>query len=175
MLRPFRAANGMNILGQGGWILLFTVPAVAGAVAAHLCAPDFVRIPLPDKVLLSLGVVIAVPGVALWLAAVVQLLVGFPRGKLVTTGAYGVCRNPIYSSFAFFVLPGMSLATGTWVYLVVAASLCLGVAIFIRREERDLLRVFGEEYRDYTARVHRIVPFMKPYEGGKTLDVDGTS
>jgi protein-S-isoprenylcysteine O-methyltransferase Ste14 len=32
----------------------------------------------------------------------------------------------------------------------------------IRKEERDLLRVFGDEYRDYTARVHRIVPFVKP-------------
>jgi protein-S-isoprenylcysteine O-methyltransferase Ste14 len=31
---------------------------------------------------------------------------------------------------------------------------------------RDLLRVFGDEYRDYTARVHRIIPFVKPGSGG---------
>jgi protein-S-isoprenylcysteine O-methyltransferase Ste14 len=162
MLRLIKADNGMNILGQGLWIILFTLPAAALAVAAHLYAPDLVRIPLPPRVLVPLGAVLALPGLVLWLTAVVQLLVGFPQGKLVTTGAYGVCRNPIYSSFAFSVLPGLSLVTATWVYFIVAAVLYLGVAIFIRREERDLVRVFGDEYRDYTARVHRIVPFVKP-------------
>jgi protein-S-isoprenylcysteine O-methyltransferase Ste14 len=106
--------------------------------------------------------VLVLPGLALWLTAVVQLLIGFPRGRLVTEGAYGVCRNPIYSSFALSLLPGLSLVTGTWVYLVVAAVLCLGVRIFIRKEEQDLLRVFGDEYRRYTERVHRIIPFVKP-------------
>ncbi len=84
------------------------------------------------------------------------------RGKLITAGAYGVCRNPIYSSFGFFILPGLSLLSSTWVYLVVAAVLCLGVRIFIRTEEQDLMRVFGDEYRAYTGRVHRLIPFVKP-------------
>jgi protein-S-isoprenylcysteine O-methyltransferase Ste14 len=162
MLRLFKADNGMNIFGQGIWIILFTIPAAAGAVAAHFYVPNLVALPLPRSILTPLGVALVLPGVVLWLTAVTQLLIGFPQGKLVSTGAYGVCRNPIYSSFGFFILPGLSLASGTWVYLVVAAVLCLGVAIFIRKEERDLLRVFGDEYRHYTARVHRIIPFVKP-------------
>jgi len=161
-LRLIKAGNGMNIVGQGGRIILFTVPAVAGAVAAQFYVPDLVQIPIPRSILTPLGLALILPGVILWLTAVVQLLIGFPRGKLVTSGAYSVCRNPIYSSFGFFILPGLSLANGTWVYLVVAAVLCLGVGIFIRKEERDLLRVFGDEYRNYTARVHRIIPFVKP-------------
>jgi protein-S-isoprenylcysteine O-methyltransferase Ste14 len=59
-------------------------------------------------------------------------------------------------------LPGLLLMSGTWVCLVVSAVLCLGVVIFIRKEERDLLRVLGDEYQRYTARVHRIIPFVKP-------------
>jgi len=162
MLRLIKAANGMNIFGQGIRIILFTVPAVAAAVAAHHYVPNLVRIPLPRSILTPVGVALAAPGLVLWFTAVVQLLVEFPRGKLVTAGAYRVCRNPIYSSFAFFILPGLSLAIGTWVYLVVAAVLCLGVVIFIRKEERDLSRVFGDEYRRYTARVDRLIPFVKP-------------
>jgi protein-S-isoprenylcysteine O-methyltransferase Ste14 len=154
--------NGMNILGQGPKILLFTIPAVAGAVAAHILAPDWIRIPLPGSVLGPIGVALITAGAILWLTAVAQLVVGFPKGKLVRTGAYGVCRNPIYSSFGFFVLPGLSLLCGTWIYLAPAAVLCLGVVILIRREERDLLRVFGDKYRSYTARVHRIIPFGTP-------------
>jgi protein-S-isoprenylcysteine O-methyltransferase Ste14 len=162
MLRLINADNGMNIFGQGLWIMLFTLPVAAGAVAAHLLLPSLVRIPLPGNVLTLPGAALVVLGLVLWGTAVTQLLIGFPRGKLVSAGAYGVCRNPIYSSFGFFVLPGLSLLTGTWVYLAVGAALCLGVWIFIRREERDLLRVFGDEYRRYTARVHRIVPFVRP-------------
>jgi protein-S-isoprenylcysteine O-methyltransferase Ste14 len=163
MLRLIKAENGMNIFGQGARIMLFTLPAVAGAIAVHWYAPNLVEIPLSRSILVPLGAALVLCGIVLWLTAVVQLLRGFPRGKLVTAGAYGVCRNPIYSSFAFFVLPGVSLLSGTWVYLVVGAVLCLGVRIFIRKEERDLLRVFGDEYRDYTARVHRLVPFVKPW------------
>lgn len=162
MLRLIRAGNGMNIVGQGIWIILFTLPAAAGAAAAHFYLPNLVRIPLPKNILTPLGVALILPGFLMWLTAVVQLLIGFPQGKLLTTGAYGVCRNPIYSSFGFFILPGLSMTSGTWVYLVAAAALCLGVWIFIRKEERDLLRVFGDEYRQYTARVHRIIPFVKP-------------
>jgi protein-S-isoprenylcysteine O-methyltransferase Ste14 len=158
----FRAKNGMNIVGQGAWILLLTAPAVAGAVAAHRLAPGFARLPLPASVMTPLGVALVLGGLGLWLTAMVQLLAGFPRGRLVSTGAYGVCRNPIYASFALMVLPGLSLVSGTWVYLVPAAVLCLGVWIFIRKEERDLLAVFGDAYRRYTERVHRLIPFVRP-------------
>jgi protein-S-isoprenylcysteine O-methyltransferase Ste14 len=157
-----RADSGMNIFGQGIRIMLFTAPAAVVAVAAHLLAPDRVRIALPGSVLTPAGAALIGLGALFWLTAVVQLLVGFPQGKLVSSGAYGVCRNPIYSSFALFILPGISLASGTWVYLLVGAVLCLGVVIFIPREESDLRRVFGDEYRRYTARVHRIIPFVKP-------------
>lgn len=162
MSNLIHADNGMNVFGQGPWIMLPTVPLIAGAVLAHLHLPVLVRLPLPGSVLLPLGVALVALGSALWLTAVVQLLVWFPRGKLVTTGAYGVCRNPIYSSVGLLILPGLSLASGTWAYLVPAVALCLAVGVRIPREERDLLRVFGEEYRRYTARVHRLLPFAKP-------------
>ena len=163
-MRLIRAENGMDIFGQGIRIILFTLPAIAAAVAAHQWAPDLAKLPLPCSLATPLGAALVLLGLAMWGTAVVQLLIGFPRGRLVSTGAYGVCRNPIYGSVAFFVLPGLSLMSGTWVYLGVAAVLCLGVAIFIRKEERDLLRVFGDEYRQYTARVHRILPFVKPWK-----------
>ena len=38
----------------------------------------------------------------------------------------------------------------------------LDVGIFIRKQERDLSRVFGDEFRQYTSRVRRIIPFARP-------------
>jgi protein-S-isoprenylcysteine O-methyltransferase Ste14 len=98
----------------------------------------------------------------LWGAAIVQLLTGFPKGKLVTGGAYGVVRNPIYSSVTFFILPAVALLTLTWVYFVVSAFLYAGVMIFIGKEEKQLTAVFGREYENYLARVDRLIPFKKP-------------
>jgi CubicO group peptidase (beta-lactamase class C family)/protein-S-isoprenylcysteine O-methyltransferase Ste14 len=162
MARILRAENGMNIVGQGARIMLFTGPALAGAILTHLFRPGLLALPWEGRFLGSMGAAMVLAGAVLWGAALGQLLSGFPRGKLVTSGAYGVCRNPIYASVALLVLPGLSLVSGTWGYLVAAAALLLGVALFISKEERDLAGVFGEEYRRYTARVHRILPFVRP-------------
>jgi protein-S-isoprenylcysteine O-methyltransferase Ste14 len=87
---------------------------------------------------------------------------GFPKGKLVTTGAYSIARNPIYSSATFFILPAVALLTLTWVYFVPAVFLYIGVMIFIGEEEQQLRRAFGLEYEGYLTKVDRLVPFKNP-------------
>lgn len=165
--RLLRAENGMNIVGQGGRILLLTAPVLAAAVAIRGLAPGLVRLPIAQGFLTPIGAVLFLAGVALWAAAVAQLVAGFAQGRLVTTGAYGICRNPIYASVSLLALPGLSLLLGTWAYLVPAAALWLGVRLFIPAEERDLRRVFGEEYVRYTERVHRFLPWVRPGPGDR--------
>jgi protein-S-isoprenylcysteine O-methyltransferase Ste14 len=152
----------MNIIGQGGKIILFMLPALIAAIWAHTALPQVAA--LPDWLAFSrvLGFVLLVPGLVLWGMAVAQLLSGFPQGKLVTSGAYGVVRNPIYSSVAFFILPAVSLITQTWVYAAVAVFLYTGVMLFIGKEEAMLRAAFGKEYEAYLKRVDRMVPFKKP-------------
>jgi hypothetical protein len=106
----------------------------------------------------------------LWASAVIQLLTEFSKGMLVTTGAYAVVRNPIYSSAAFFLLPAVALITFTWVYLVPSVFLYVGVMIFIGVEERQLLQVFGKTYEDYMASVDRLVPLRRPGPSASPLD-----
>ena len=92
----------------------------------------------------------------------IQLLTGFSKAKLVTTGAYGIVRNPIYSSVTFFILPAVALITLTWVYFMVSLFLYAGVLLFIREEEQQLTKAFGKKYEDYLTRVDRLIPFKKP-------------
>ena len=162
MLNILKEQRGMNIVGQGGKIILFTLPALIAAIAAQLYLPQIAALPQSISFLQPVGYVLLVPGLILWGTAVVQLLTGFPQGKLVTTGAYGVVRNPIYSSVTFFVLPATALMTLTWVYLVASLFLYAGVMIFIGEEEKQLTQAFGKEYEDYMARVDRLIPFKKP-------------
>lgn len=158
----FKKQHGMNVVGQGGKIILFMLPSLMGAIVVHAALPQIAALPESFRFLQPVGYLLLAFGVMLWGAAVVQLLTGFSRGKLVTTGAYGVVRNPIYSSVTFFILPGVALLTLTWAYLVASVFLYAGVMIFIGKEERQLTQAFGSEYEAYTARVDRMVPFRRP-------------
>ena len=162
MINIFKKQNGMNIVGQGGKIILFMLPSLMAAIGVHLYLPQSAALPASLSFIKPIGYLLLLPGLVLWATAVIQLLTGFPKGKLVTTGAYGIVRNPIYSSVTFFILPAVALLTLTWVYFVPAVFLYAGVMIFIGTEEKQLTQAFGKAYEDYMARVDRLVPFKKP-------------
>jgi len=162
MINIFKKQNGMTIIGQGGKIILFMLPSLIAAMLVHTYLPQIGALPEWLSFIQPAGYLLLLPGIILWGTAVIQLMTGFSKGKLVTMGAYGVVRNPIYSSVTFFILPAISLLTLTWVYLVPSAFLYVGVMIFIGKEEQQLSEAFGKEYHDYMTRVDRLVPFKKP-------------
>lgn len=161
MASILRKQNGMSIVGQGGKIILFMLPSLLAAILLHRYLPQVAALPQGIGFVRPVGYALLLSGLVLWGAAVIQLLVGFSKGQLVTRGAYGVVRNPIYSSATFFLFPAVALLTLTWVYLVASAFLYVGVTIFIGVEEKQLTQAFGKEYEDYMATVDRLVPFRR--------------
>ncbi len=162
MINIFKKQHGLSIIGQGGKIILFVLPSLIAAILIHAYLPQSAALPEGLSFIKPVGYVLLFPGLVLWGTAVIQLLTGFSQGHLVTTGAYSVVRNPIYSSVTFFIRPAVALLTLTWVYFVPSVFLYVGVMIFIGTEEQQLTRAFGKEYEDYVARVDRLVPFKKP-------------
>ncbi len=162
MLNIFKKQNGMGIVGQGGKIILFMLPSLIAALLVQTYLPNIAALPTSISFIKPVGYLLLLLGIILWGAAVVQLLTGFSKGKLVTNGAYGVVRNPIYSSVTFFIFPAVALMTLTWVYFVPSIFLYVGVMIFIGKEETQLMNAFGKDYEDYLTRVDRLVPFKKP-------------
>jgi protein-S-isoprenylcysteine O-methyltransferase Ste14 len=78
-----------------------------------------------------------------------------PSTALVTTGIYGVTRNPIYLGFAITYL---ALAVGLDSPLAIVLLIpCLLVVdrFVIQREERYLIARFGADYEAYRRRVRR--------------------
>jgi protein-S-isoprenylcysteine O-methyltransferase Ste14 len=162
MINFFQKQNGMNIVGQGAKIIIFMLPSLIAAIGVHKYLPRIASLPDSMSLIQPVGYLLLLLGLLLWASAVIQLVTGFSKGTLVTTGAYGVVRNPIYSSVTFFVLPAVALLTLTWVYLVASVFLYVGVMIFIGKEEQQLGAAYGKVYEDYKARVDRMIPFKKP-------------
>ncbi len=161
MINIFKKQHGMNIVGQGGKIILFMLPSLIAAIWVHTYLPHIAALPEWLGFIRPVGYLLLLSGLILWGTAVIQLMAGFSEGKLVTTGAYGVARNPIYTSATFFILPAVAFLTLTWVYFVVSFFLYAGVMMFIGTEEKQLTMAFGKDYEGYMARVDRLVPFKR--------------
>lgn len=80
-----------------------------------------------------------------------------PPERLVTSGPFALCRNPMYLGHLIF-LAGLALGLRSWF----GAALALGTAVWlqfrVRRDERRLAERFGEPYMQYCSRVKRWIP-----------------
>jgi protein-S-isoprenylcysteine O-methyltransferase Ste14 len=80
--------------------------------------------------------------------------------QVVTRGAYSVLRHPAYTAGTLMNI-GIGVALGSW-----ASALLLGVTSFavyayrIAVEERALVAVIGEPYREFMSTRKRLIPFV---------------
>jgi len=137
MINILKEKNGMNIIGQGGKIILFMLPSLIAAIWFHTNESQIAALPESISFIKPVGYLLLLLGLILWGAAIIQLLLGFPKGKLVTTGAYGIVRNPIYSSATFFILPAVALMNGS---IVLFRSSCILALWFSLAKRRNNLR-----------------------------------
>jgi protein-S-isoprenylcysteine O-methyltransferase Ste14 len=78
-----------------------------------------------------------------------------PQTTLITSGPYRFSRNPLYLGGNVFIFFGAALLLGSPTALVVTALHIPLMDRFIRREEKQLERNFGDEWRSYKRRVRR--------------------
>lgn len=140
-------------------IAVLTIVGIALSVFGILPAIDAGRFSGALKVL---GVVLILGGVALWGAAVFGANIdeGIEANRLVTSGAYAVVRNPIYTAF-IIVCAGVLLIHGNLALLVLLPVFWAFLTMLLKAtEERWLLDLYGQEYVDYCRKVNRCIPWF---------------
>ena len=109
------------------------------------------------------GILCIAGGVILWYAAVfsAKIDITIKSNRLETGGVYAIVRNPIYSAFLFICI-GALLFCRNWYVLILPPLFWVYLTVFMKlTEERWLSERFGEEYKAYSKRVNRFIPWRK--------------
>lgn len=112
--------------------------------------------------LLILGILLILAGIALWIYAVPVSKIddGIKENRLITTGAYALVRNPIYSA-AMIACTGVILILGNAWFFVLPFVYWLFMTVLMKATEEKWLRgLYGKEYEDYCKRVNRCWPWL---------------
>ncbi len=82
-----------------------------------------------------------------------------PPDRLVTTGPFAYCRNPMYLGHVIFLL-GLTLSLHSWLAALITVATTVWFQFRVQRDERRLVERFGQPYVDYCARVKRWLPWL---------------
>ena len=115
---------------------------------------------VPMSIATVLGIALMIVGVYFWLDSVRLIATRFKSGVLITEGVYRLVRNPMYTGFIFFIVPGLSLILNNLLIILSSIVMLLIFKINIYKEEQYLKQQFGTAYQDYMSKVKQIIPFI---------------
>jgi protein-S-isoprenylcysteine O-methyltransferase Ste14 len=91
--------------------------------------------------------------------------------KLITTGPFSICRNPLYIG-TFLLAIGVGLCFENLLMLILVLVIIIPAhVIVVRMEESHLKRLFGEEYCIYKREIPRFLPCFTNYRSPDVLNV----
>lgn len=148
--------------------VLFTLVA-PGLIAGVIPALVRGRTPLAGPAFIGGGLALGILSAALFVACATSFVLrgrgtpnpAEPPRKLVTSGPFAYCRNPMYAAVVG-IIAAQAVAFDSWPTLLDAA---LTLALFHLRivgyEEPVLSREFGNEFRRYRRTVPRWIPRLR--------------
>jgi protein-S-isoprenylcysteine O-methyltransferase Ste14 len=152
-------------------LFLFLLPEICFALRPGagwtplLAMPGWLR-----QLALQVILVLALPGIA----AVVEFAQSGqgtpipydPPVRLVTSGIYRYCANPMQVSCALVMLVWAGLLRNGWLLLAPLVAIIYSAGIAEWDEAQDLQLRFGRDWHDYRSRVRNWLPRWRPYHAG---------
>ena len=126
--------------------------------------------PLVASLLFMVGVMLLALGAfgRMWCSLYIA---GYKNQKLVTAGPYSMMRNPLYF-FSMLGFIGFGFLTKSIILPIVFGVIFVMYYINVmRKEERDLSRIFGAEYKTYQGSVPLFFPKISLFKDVDSYEV----
>ena len=88
-----------------------------------------------------------------------------PKAKLIISGPYRYCRNPMISGVGLVLIGESFIFHSATILIWTFAFFTINTLYFLFIEEPDLSRKFGEAYISYRKNVPRWLPRRTPFNG----------
>ncbi len=147
-----------SILHNIGVVIVGLGIAYLGTIVDSLLGVSAFASPLVRAaafLLLALGFLVRVWATVYFYAHNMRVISLEPQKTLITSGPYRFSRNPLYLGGNVFIFFGAALLFGSPTALFATAIHIPLIDRFIRREEGQLEREFGETWQSYKKRVRR--------------------
>ncbi len=99
-----------------------------------------------------------VPYVAITWWSIGALAKGQAKENLITSGPYGLVRDPMYAAVIFILNPALGILFRSWLLLLATIPAYFVWRKCIKKEEERLTEKFGQAYVDYQQKVWRFFP-----------------
>jgi protein-S-isoprenylcysteine O-methyltransferase Ste14 len=150
----------LSFLGIGPKIAVILLPWLGASIVLSCLHVGFFKFCREGSHVLHIaGIMWLVIGLVFYFSTVRMLLKGLKETKLMTTGAYRLCQNPLYATLILMIIPALSLLLNSW--LILTSSL-VGYIIFrrfIQLEYKELEEFFGDDYLRYNKETPEFFPF----------------
>lgn len=113
---------------------------------------------IPGPIVRGAGGLLVAVGSAFFIATQAVFMRRHREGKLITTGTFSLCRNPIYATFILFVVPGIGLWTDSWLSVSTGLFMYAVFKASIGKEYDFLREKFGRDYSRYERDVNEMIP-----------------
>lgn len=124
--------------------------------------PEIFGVPeLPYNLWTVAGIVLAVSWALFYGWSIRYLLKGLKTTTLITDGPFALTRNPLYASFFVFLLPGVACFMQSWLVLTSIIVFYIVFRKYIKAEYAEMERIFGDDYRRYSAETNELIPWCK--------------
>lgn len=152
----------LSFFGIGPKIGRIALPFLAIAITFTLLYPSFFSICLSIRQELWIaGIVLMAISLLFYFSTLRLMLPGIKENRLITTGAYKICRNPLYTALILFFIPGLGIFMNSWIIPITSVLAYVAFKKSIHEEEQQLERIFGDAYRAYKQSTPRFCPFGK--------------
>jgi len=81
--------------------------------------------------------------------------------ELITQGPFNYVRHPLYTTLLFTIPPILIIVFSDLIFIIPWIIILILSHYIVLIEERDLLRIFGDRYKNY----QRYVPALLPFKG----------